>query len=657
MSLRIASLVGSAVGQLGWPTGTVHHAFFDTPKGQLHYVTSGLALENLNPDKEPLLYLHGHPRSSTDFKQVFAELDGAVPVIAVDWFGMGFSEAYAGRDSDDFCTFEEFAGYAIAIVDSLGVDRFVPAGALKGAHPSIEIAAQAGPQRVRKLVLMSPLILSPDQQSFIENMLIPMGKHPQIFANGSHVLDAWADTSGTYPIYPDDLYVNQEKTADLLASAFTNWQYQAGWAAYNEKLPKRLAEIDVEVETLHFHALIAYRIWSTFGLDPTFSLEQFDKVYTHAHNESHFIEASEGLMSQNASYIAHSIKKFVMGSRPATTSTTTSPLGPNTLTLSNGVVMPSLSLGVYQYNDTEAKEAILAAFDNGFYMIDGAEQYHNNRGVGEAVQILLKNRSRESIFLQGKLEGCSYQGVRIGHCYKDTLALAEKQLQDYGVDYVDSMVLHFPPLPVVAAGGCPGQLFCQMIRHQWKAMVEFYKAGKARALGVSNYCKNCYHNCLMEGNFDVMPHVHQVSYHLGMGPDSQGYVAHAKENNMTIQAYSTLGNKPEWYFWEPKGLNPRILSGDAFDGGLGSIAKRHNKSTVQVALKWVVQKGFTALTKSGNPKHLAQDSDIYDFELDEADLKVLDQEVPGWPASHADHGLHGMPAWACHPPISPTVAV
>lgn len=334
------------------------------------------------------------------------------------------------------------------------------------------------------------------------------------------------------------------------------------------------------------------------------------------------------------------------------------PLGPNTLTLSNGVKMPSLALGVYQYNSTEAKTAVLAAFDNGFHMIDGGEQYHNNDGVGEAVQIMLKGgKSRDSIFLQAKIEGCSYQGVRMGHCYKDTLALAEKQLTDYGVDYVDSMVLHFPPIVVVAAGGCPGKLLCPMIRNQWKAMVEFYKAGKARALGVSNYCKNCYHNCLAEGNFDVMPHVHQISYHLGMGLDSQGFVSHAKENNMTIQAYSTLANKPKYYFWESKGLNKRLLTGEAFGGELKNISDRHNKSTVQVALKWVVQKGFTALTKSGNPKHLAQDADIYDFELSKEDLAVLDYEVPSWPASGADHGLHGIPAWACHPPISPTVTV
>lgn len=315
MALRAAAaLLGTAAAQLGWPTGSVHHAYFDTPKGQLHFVTSGLDTSKPNPDKVPLLYLHSHPRSSTDFKHVFAELGGSVPMIAVDWFGFGFSEAYAGRDSDDFCTFEEFAGYSIGIADHLGVDRFIPAGSLKGAHPSIEIAAQAGKDRVQKLVLMGPLILSPEQQSFIENMLVPMAKHPKIFANGSHVLNAWNDPSATDPIYPKDLYTNQEKTADSLVSAFTNWQYDAGWAAYNEKLPKRLAAVDANAKTLHVHPLIAYREWSTMGLDPAFSLEQFDQAYTHGHNTSHFIEATQGMMSQNASLLAGLIKDFTSDS-------------------------------------------------------------------------------------------------------------------------------------------------------------------------------------------------------------------------------------------------------------------------------------------------------------------------------------------------------
>merc|ERR1711862_892952 len=117
-----------------------------------------------------------------------------------------------------------------------------------------------------------------------------------------------------------------------------------------------------------------------------------------------------------------------------------------------------------------------------------------------------------------------------------------------------------------------------LITNQWAAMVEFYKAGKAKTIGVSNYCKGCYDGCLKDAGFDVLPHIHQIQYHLGSGTDSQGYVTHARENGMQVQAYSTLASKPRFYFWEPKGLNKRILSGDAFDGKLGEIAHKHNVS-------------------------------------------------------------------------------
>merc|ERR1719456_762036 len=105
-----------------------------------------------------------------------------------------------------------------------------------------------------------------------------------------------------------------------------------------------------------------------------------------------------------------------------------------------------------------------------------------------------------------------------------------------------------------------------------------------------------------------------------MGSDNLGYVTFAKQKGMAIQAYSTLANKPSWYVWEPRGINPQILSGDAFDGKLGQIAKAHNVSTIQVALKWVVQQGFTALTKSSSPQHLKMDSDLWSFTLTEEDM-------------------------------------
>jgi 2,5-diketo-D-gluconate reductase A len=259
-------------------------------------------------------------------------------------------------------------------------------------------------------------------------------------------------------------------------------------------------------------------------------------------------------------------------------------------------------------------------------------------------------RERGDIFVQAKVDGCGFENISLGKCYSDTKKMLERQLTELNLSYVDSAVLHFPPLPDMATGGCVAGI-CNLVRDQWRAMVEFYKANKTGALGVSNYCKNCY-ECLSPSEFDVLPHIHQIQYHLGMGIDKLGYVSYAKKHNMAIQAYSTLANKPEWFKWEPRGTNPQILSGKAFGGQLGAIAKAHNVSTIQIALKWIVQKGFTALTKSSSPKHLLKDSDLWNFDLTDAEMATLNYEVPAWPMSGADHGLHGIPAWACHPPGS-----
>jgi len=324
----------------------------------------------------------------------------------------------------------------------------------------------------------------------------------------------------------------------------------------------------------------------------------------------------------------------------------------HTQTLSNGVKMPMLALGVFQYNDSQAEEAVKAALQNGFSMIDGGQAYANNVGVGRGINALVSAglRKREDIFLQAKIDGCGFPNISMTNCYGDTKKVLEDQLVELGQKYVDSTIIHFPPLPDMAVGGCRLGI-CDLVRGQWRAMVEFYKANKTRAIGVSNYCKNCY-ECLKPEEFDVMPQIHQIQYHLGMGPDKLGYVSYARGKKMALQAYSTLANKPDWYKWEPRGINPRILSGEAFGGKLGEIAKSHNVSTVQVALKWPLEHGFTVLTKSSNPKHLKSDADLWSFSLSDADMSTLNTEVPDWPKSGKDHGLHGNPAWACHPPGS-----
>merc|ERR1719183_2321201 len=107
-----------------------------------------------------------------------------------------------------------------------------------------------------------------------------------------------------------------------------------------------------------------------------------------------------------------------------------------TVTLSNGVVMPLLAAGVYQYNDTEAKEAVVQSLTNGFSMIDTGAEYFNNQGVGEGVKEVLSSgaRKREDIFIQAKIQGCGFPntGIDPPNCEGDTRAALDRQLTELG---------------------------------------------------------------------------------------------------------------------------------------------------------------------------------------------------------------------------------
>jgi len=294
-----------------------------------------------------------------------------------------------------------------------------------------------------------------------------------------------------------------------------------------------------------------------------------------------------------------------------------------TVTLRNGVEMPLLATGVYQYNLTEAYSSIAAWLKVGGRSIDGALDYWNSQGVGKAMKD--SGIPRKEIFLQTKVPGCGNPGENTTRnpftCYKDTKKNLADNLELLGMDYVDSVIIHFPPFPSFAVRSC-GELSgsCEMAREQWKAMVEFYKAGKARSIGVSNYCPSCF-ECLAKS--DVLPFTNQVMYHVGMGPNSgiDDVLKYSKEKGIVTQAYSSLGNTP----WSGH-ANPDILHGDV----TSAIAKNHNKSTVDVALKYITDKGIPSVTKSSNPVHLAANLDIFGWNMTDAEHDTLDKYVlPG----------------------------
>lgn len=303
---------------------------------------------------------------------------------------------------------------------------------------------------------------------------------------------------------------------------------------------------------------------------------------------------------------------------------------PPTVRLRNGVYMPMLSAGVYQYNSSTAYSSIRAALKVGFTGLDNALDYHNQGGVGRAIRD--SGVDRGSVFVETKVPGCGNPLENTTRnpfaCYKDAQRNLADNLQQLNLTYVDLVLLHFPPFPsfiVRSCGDVSGS--CEMARAQWKAMTEFYKAGKARAIGVSNYCPSCFACFAKE---EVYPMVNQVMFHVGStANDSKAaaLIAFDKAHGVQTQAYSVLGNTPWGHH----------ASSDILHGNLTTaIAKAHNRSSVQVALKWVVQQGIPAVTKSSNPLHLAEDLDLWSWNLTDSEMAALNSHKSDSPTYPPD---------------------
>lgn len=298
---------------------------------------------------------------------------------------------------------------------------------------------------------------------------------------------------------------------------------------------------------------------------------------------------------------------------------------PPSVTLRNGVKMPMVAAGTWEYNSTEAEASVTAAVKTGFTMVDTALDYHNQDGVGRALAAF----PRSQVFVETKVPGCLLDGSSVNpfKCYEDTKKNLATDLALLNLSYVDLVIVHFPPLPSMITRSCNNWSGgCEMVRSQWRAMEEFYHDGKARAIGVSNYCPSCF-ACLESTS--VFPMVNQVMYHLGMGVDPHGFQSFAEKHGVVLQAYSVLGNTP----WSHH-PSSEILSGNL----TSTIGRAHGKSPVQVALKWIVDKGVPAVTKSSSPAHLAEDLDLWSWDLTPEETKALDE--------HRSPG--GFPSFACN---------
>merc|ERR1712048_523513 len=262
-----------------------------------------------------------------------------------------------------------------------------------------------------------------------------------------------------------------------------------------------------------------------------------------------------------------------------------------------GADMPMISLGTWQYDDSTAEAAVKLALQTGFNHIDTANDYNNQVGVGRA----LKGVDRSSYFLTTKVPPGSYAA---------TQKALQQDLDQLGLDYVDLMLVHFPPT------------FnnCKEMQDQWRAVEEFYKAGKAKAVGVSNYCISSL-KCIAQ-TATVTPAVNQVKFHVGMGTDPAGLKSYCDSKGIHVQAYSPLGDGTS-----------ELITGAL----VTSIGKAHNMTGAQVSLRWLIETGVPLTTKTTKESHLRENLGIFGFVLADTEKSQLDDATT--PA--------GKPSFAC----------
>lgn len=260
----------------------------------------------------------------------------------------------------------------------------------------------------------------------------------------------------------------------------------------------------------------------------------------------------------------------------------------DTYVLSNGVHIPIIGFGTWQTPDGEvAVSSVLTALEAGYRHIDTAQGYGNEESVGIAVK--KSGLDRKDVFITSKLAN-SERG------YERTMAAFEKTMQKLDMDYLDLFLLHWPN-PIAYRDNWE-----EANAVTWKALEELYNAGRIRALGISNFRRH--HIDTLLKTAVVKPVVNQIR--LCPGDTQDDVVNYSREKGMLLEAYSPLG------------------IGKIFEvPQMQALAKKYGKSIAQIAIRWSLQRGYLPLPKSVTPERIRENADVFDFELEAADVELI----------------------------------
>ncbi len=252
------------------------------------------------------------------------------------------------------------------------------------------------------------------------------------------------------------------------------------------------------------------------------------------------------------------------------------------VSLANGVAMPALGLGTSPMDDAEAESAVAAALRAGYRLIDTAENYGNESGVGRGIRS--SGVDRDEVFVTTKLNKRWHGEVEARQAFA-------KSAERLDLERIDLLLIHWPN---------PRQ---DRYVDAWRGLIQLFEEGKVRAIGVSNF-KPAHLDRLLDGT-GVAPHVNQIQ----LDP------RHSRADERRYDAEHGIVTES----WSPIGAGNDLLA----EPTIAELARRRSKTPAQIVLRWHVQLGLIPIPKTAKPARMAENIDVFDFELDADDLREL----------------------------------
>ncbi|OWR29007.1 aldo/keto reductase [Saccharibacillus sp. O23] len=255
------------------------------------------------------------------------------------------------------------------------------------------------------------------------------------------------------------------------------------------------------------------------------------------------------------------------------------------ISLASGIGMPPLGLGVFKVEDgQELVDAVKSAIRLGYRSIDTASVYGNEAGVGRGIREALAENGlrREYLFVTSKVWNSD-----LG--YEETLAAYEKSLELLGLDYLDLYLIHWPVDGKYAEA--------------WRALEELYRAGRVKAIGVSNF--HVHHLETLMNRAEIVPMVNQIEFHPMLSqPELRDF---ARKHGIVLEAWSPL------------------MQGGLFEEPLLlELAASYRRTVAQIVLRWDLQHRVITIPKSIREARIAENANVFDFELTEEDMRRID---------------------------------